>query len=169
MSEENSKAQYGEIGMIVDCLVGLTKDDAPIGPETFERPEAPGVPSAKRGRILLAEDNGINTMLAVSMLQSAGYAVEHVGNGAEALEAARSGRFDLILMDIQMPEMDGLEATRLIRKLDGEAGAVPIMAMTALSLPSDRDACIAAGMNDYISKPIDLATFLGMVARNLTP
>jgi len=121
--------------------------------------------AADRGRILLAEDNEINTMLATTILNAAGYEVECVVNGAEAVEAARLRTFDLILMDMQMPVMDGLQATRLIRALSAPANAVPIVAMTANAMRKDQDACLGAGMNDFISKPIDPEAFLGVVAR----
>ena len=120
---------------------------------------------ADHGRILLAEDNEINTMLATTILNAAGYEVECVVNGAEAVEAARSRSFDLILMDMQMPVMDGLQATRLIRALPAPANAVPIVAMTANAMRKDQDACLGAGMNDFISKPIDPQAFLGVVSR----
>jgi CheY-like chemotaxis protein/HPt (histidine-containing phosphotransfer) domain-containing protein len=84
-----------------------------------------------------------------------GHAVDVVPNGAEALARVRSGGFDLVLMDMQMPEMDGIEATRAIRGLDGPAARIPILAMTANAFTSDRDACFAAGMDDFVSKPID--------------
>jgi CheY-like chemotaxis protein len=115
--------------------------------------------------VLLAEDNAINTMLATTILHAAGYEVECVVNGAEAVEAAGRSDFDLILMDMQMPIMDGLQATRLIRQLAAPANAVPIVAMTANAMRKDQDACMAAGMNDFISKPIDAEAFLGVVGR----
>jgi signal transduction histidine kinase/CheY-like chemotaxis protein len=122
-------------------------------------------PAGEPGRILLAEDNEINTMLATTILRAAGYRVDCVVNGAEAVEAVRRHPFDLILMDMQMPVMDGLRATRLIRSLGAPSNATPIVAMTANAMRKDQDACMAAGMNDFISKPIDPQAFLGVVAR----
>ena len=144
-----------------------TSPHAVAAPEGTAAPErAEGDPrAADHGRILLAEDNEINTMLATTILNAAGYEVECVVNGAEAVEAARLRSFDLILMDMQMPVMDGLQATRLIRALAAPANAVPIVAMTANAMRKDQDACVAAGMNDFISKPIDPEAFLGVVAR----
>jgi CheY-like chemotaxis protein len=87
------------------------------------------------------------------MLDNMGYKIETASNGFEAIERARSNHYDLIFMDIQMPEMDGFEATREIRKLDPETRNTPIVAITANTQDSDRNTCIEAGMNDYIAKP----------------
>ncbi len=119
------------------------------------------------GRILLAEDNEINTLLACTLLEEAGYSVEAVINGAFAVAAVKERAFDLILMDVQMPVMDGLAATRAIRALDGAAARTPIVAMTANAMRSDQDACLEAGMDDFVSKPIDPEGFLKVVGRVL--
>jgi len=105
-------------------------------------------------RILLAEDNVINQRLAEALLKKKGCKVTIVSNGKRAIEVCESEDFDVILMDVQMPEMDGLEATKVIRGMDKRTAAVPIIAMTAYALKGDREKCLAAGMNDYISKPI---------------
>jgi CheY-like chemotaxis protein len=136
-------------------------------------PERPGTDSlapddtgpVAQGRILVAEDNTINILLATTLLEAMGFSVEAVVDGAAAVEAAQHARYDLILMDIHMPVMDGLEATRCIRALGGEAAVVPIVAMTANAMASDREACLAAGMDDFVSKPFDPDAFLGVVAR----
>jgi two-component system, sensor histidine kinase and response regulator len=121
---------------------------------------------ATRGaRILLAEDSATNRLLATAILKGAGYDVTAVGNGKELYSAARSQEFDLILMDIFMPEMDGLEATAAVRGLSGGRGQLPIIAMTAYAVESDRESCLAAGMNDYVSKPINKQELLETVAR----
>jgi CheY-like chemotaxis protein len=158
---------------LVDCLSELVA----AAPEVEREPEfgpeaAPATPEAaapqsgrQGGRVLLAEDNEINAMLAATILEEAGYSVEAVVNGAEAVEAARRGGFDLILMDVQMPVMDGLMATRQIRALAGPSAKTPIVALTANAMRSDRDACLAAGMNDFISKPLDPDNFLHVVRR----
>lgn len=117
--------------------------------------------------VLLAEDNAVNLLLATTLLEAAGYNVETAVNGADAVAAAKRTRFGLILMDVHMPVMDGLKAARAIRALAGAAGEVPIVAMTANAMASDRDACFAAGMIDFVSKPFDPEAFLTVVARNI--
>jgi signal transduction histidine kinase/HPt (histidine-containing phosphotransfer) domain-containing protein/BarA-like signal transduction histidine kinase len=103
-------------------------------------------------RILLVEDNSINQQVAQEIIESVGLVVDIANNGEEAVAAVNNVQFDAVLMDIQMPKMDGYEATRLIRKKRGE---LPIIAMTAHAMSGDKEKCLAAGMNDYISKPID--------------
>jgi CheY-like chemotaxis protein len=114
-------------------------------------------------RILIAEDNMVNQKLTERVLTKLGYGAEIVTNGSDAVEATRQRPFDLILMDIQMPEMDGLEATRLIRQQNGRQPV--IIAMTANALQGDREECIRAGMNDYISKPIKLEGLVSLLEK----
>ena len=113
--------------------------------------------------MLLAEDNPFNQKVATAMLKLLGCRVQVAANGVEAVTMAREGVFDLVLMDCQMPAMDGYEATRRIRELPSPAGAVTIIAMTANALSGDRKACFAAGMDDFLSKPITKAMLSDMM------
>jgi two-component system sensor histidine kinase/response regulator len=111
-------------------------------------------------RVLLTEDNPINQRVASRLLEREGHSVFIASNGVEALRACEEHTFDLILMDVQMPQMDGLQATSEIRKREkGKGTHIPIIAMTAHAMADDRDRCLAAGMDAYLSKPID-TTFL---------
>jgi len=117
-------------------------------------------------RILLVEDNAVNQLLAVRLLEKGGHAVAVAGNGKEALATLKKQSFDLILMDVQMPEMDGFEATAAIRDLEKESGKhSPIIAMTAHSMAGDKERCLEAGMDDYISKPIRPEELIELLGR----
>ena len=110
----------------------------------------------EKKKVLLAEDNIVNQKLATLLLQQLGLQVDVVDNGLLALEAVRTNSYDVILMDCQMPEMDGFEATKAIRRFQAlQNKYTPIIAVTALAMVGDHERCIAAGMDDYISKPID--------------
>ena len=122
----------------------------PAGPEAAPAPVGPL-------RVLLAEDNPVNQRLGVLVLEKQGHAVRVVGNGREALAALEEQEFDLVLMDVQMPEMDGLEAVATLRRREEGAGRhVPVIALTAYAMKGDRERCLAAGMDDYLSKPIQV-------------
>jgi PAS domain S-box-containing protein len=116
-----------------------------------------------RLRVLLAEDNLINRKVAVAMLSTAGFRVDTVVTGTEAVAASRSGHYDAILMDCQMPEMNGYEATAAIRAREGAGRHTPIIALTASARPEDRERCLAAGMDFYLSKPISKDTMTEML------
>jgi ligand-binding sensor domain-containing protein/DNA-binding NarL/FixJ family response regulator len=118
-----------------------------------------------RLRVLLAEDNPVNQKLAQRAIEKMGHAITVVSNGAEAVRVHAAGRFDLVLMDLQMPEMDGFAATSAIRESDGGATHTSIVAMTAHAMHGDRERCLAAGMDDYISKPIDLKALANLIER----
>jgi two-component system sensor histidine kinase/response regulator len=106
-------------------------------------------------RILLAEDNPMNQKFAITLLKKAGYGVDAVGNGRMVIEVLKQRDYDLILMDVQMPQMNGFEATKAIREREGESKHTPIIAMTAHAMKGDREQCLQAGMDDYIAKPIE--------------
>jgi CheY-like chemotaxis protein/HPt (histidine-containing phosphotransfer) domain-containing protein len=133
-----------------------------------QSPFDPEMGSAHPLRILLAEDNPTNQMLAVAMLDRMGYRADVAGNGLETLEALKRLSYDVVLMDVQMPEMDGLEATREIRRTFPKERQPRIIAMTADAMAEDREACLSAGMDDYLSKPV-LPEKLIAALRNSTP
>jgi CheY-like chemotaxis protein len=134
-----------------------------------ERPSIdPGLAARHPLRILLAEDNAVNQKLALRLLANMGYTADVAVDGARTVAAVADGEYDMVLMDVQMPELDGLEATRQIRAR-WPARRLHIVAMTANAMAGDRDACLAAGMNDYISKPIDPAILAEALARAPSP
>jgi PAS domain S-box-containing protein len=116
-------------------------------------------------RILLAEDNPINQKLVVALLQKAGYSLDVVENGQQAVDAVRKNSYDLIFMDVQMPVMDGLEASSLIREREKEGQHISIVAMTAHALKGDREMCLAAGMDEYLAKPLDPDEVFAVIER----
>ncbi len=136
----------------------------PSAPMPEDACSAP-VPAMRALAVLLAEDNPVNEKVATVLLERAGHVVTAVRDGRRAVEAAATGRFDLVLMDVHMPEMDGFEATRHIRALAGAPARVPIIAMTANVLAGDEERCLAAGMDDYIGKPFKPGELLEKLAK----
>jgi CheY-like chemotaxis protein len=119
--------------------------------------------------VLLAEDNAVNQKVALRFLARLGYRADAVGNGLEALTALESRRYHLVLMDLQMPEMDGLEASRQIRQRLPAHRQPKIIALTANAVQGDREVCLAAGMDDYVSKPVKLHEIEEAIRRQFTP
>jgi CheY-like chemotaxis protein/HPt (histidine-containing phosphotransfer) domain-containing protein len=117
-------------------------------------------------RILLAEDNATNQKLALRLLERMGYQADVAANGLEALAALKRQSYDVVLMDVQMPEMDGLEATRTLRRELPEAQQPRVIAMTANAMQGDRERCLAAGMNDYVGKPIRIEELVEALSKS---
>jgi GAF domain-containing protein/DNA-binding response OmpR family regulator len=155
-----------------DVLVSVLAEAARRAEPAVRAPERPAIDAGLGERhplrILLAEDNAVNQKLALRLLSNMGYAADVAADGRQTIEAVEKSRYDVILMDVQMPELDGLEATRRIRASWPER-KLHIIAMTANAMAGDRDACIAAGMNDYISKPIDPRLLAEALARSPSP
>ncbi len=144
-----------------DVLLTLPRGDlAPMAPVAQEGVVAPR-------RILIAEDNPTNRLVATRMLERMGHRVEAVENGREAVEAVQRGGFDLVLMDVMMPEMDGLAATEAIRRLGGAAAGIPIIGLTANAMAADQERCLAAGMTHFETKPISASRLGAAIVRAL--
>ncbi|OIQ91288.1 sensory/regulatory protein RpfC [mine drainage metagenome] len=135
-------------------------------PHSDDRPPPPPLPPLS---ILLAEDNIVNQKVILGLLGRSGHRVSVVGDGRQAVEAAAAARFDVVLMDLQMPYMDGLAATRALRALPGAAGRVPVIALTANAASADIENCRAAGMDGFISKPVEPERLLEALARVAWP
>ncbi len=156
---------------LLQSLISLAVDRRITVVDDKSRGEPTDKKTSRPLKILLAEDNPVNRKLAVRLLEKMGHQVVVANNGREALERLEAEAFDLVLMDVQMPELDGLEATRQIRQKEARTGKhLPIIAMTAHAMKGDRERCLAAGMDDYISKPIQvekLEILLDRYARQL--
>ncbi|MEL7491775.1 MAG: response regulator [Pseudomonadota bacterium] len=142
----------------------LSRAPHPIA-EPLKPEKKPMANLSRKLSILLAEDNQINAVLATALIKRAGHQVRVAVNGAEAVEALKTDPYDLVFMDMHMPEMDGLEAAQEIRKLDVDMAAVPIVALTANAMASDRQKCLDAGMDDFLSKPFDPDDFHAMLEK----
>jgi PAS domain S-box-containing protein len=144
-----------------------TPGTSPIKTDSSSPSEVPKVAKEKRKlRILLAEDNAVNQKIACRVLEKQGYEVIVAADGHQALAALDGAEFDVVLMDVQMPEMDGFETTAAIRALERETGRhLPIVAMTAHAMQGDRERCIAAGMDDYLSKPLKAQQLIDLLQK----
>jgi CheY-like chemotaxis protein len=126
---------------------------------------ADDAPRNTSAQILVAEDNPTNQKVLLAYLEMAGHDTCLVTNGAEAVEAAEAAVYDLVLLDIQMPVMDGLDAARAIRALDGPTARVPILALTASAAEGDRERFLAAGIDDYLTKPVTMQALFAAITR----
>jgi signal transduction histidine kinase/ActR/RegA family two-component response regulator len=138
---------------------------APVSGDAVAESGADDVPARFTGRVLLAEDYPANQRIARWMLEKLGLEVDLAPDGRQALAKLESGQYDAVLMDCQMPELDGYEATRAIRASSASYRAIPVIAMTAAALPSDRERCLASGMSDYVSKPVQPKELARVLAR----
>jgi CheY-like chemotaxis protein len=157
--------KQSELFDAIALALGITAAEEPaeVTPAAAPPPR-PGL------RILLAEDSLVNQKLAVGLLQKFGHRVDVVGDGRAALAAVESNQYDLVLMDVQMPELDGLEATRAIRARERHRGGhTPVVAMTAHAMKGDRERCLDSGMDDYVAKPIRAQELWDAMARVLPP
>lgn len=145
-----------------DKIMAHLRDEQRTNPDVA--PSATSTRSRRPLRVLMAEDNLANQRVAGALLKSAGFGIEMVGNGQLAVARAATGAFDIILMDVHMPVMDGLQATRELRQLE-QTRLIPIVGLTAGAMEIDREKCFAAGMNDHLSKPVDWDKLLALLSR----
>src|SRR5262249_38190803 len=153
---------------LLDAIVGVLSAGSPSPPPS--RPAAHRKPAGRRLPVLVAEDNVVNQRVAAGLLEQAGHTVTIAANGREAVAAIEKQPFDLVLMDVQMPEMDGLEATAAVRERERRKGGhLPIVAVTAHAMKGDAERCLAAGMDAYVPKPLQprelFATIESLVGR----
>lgn len=161
-----------ELLACVSALVGAAAAGAPQHTGGATAPEPPPAPpTLATARVLLAEDNAMNQEIALEMLEDTGYHVTLAENGRQALSALASKAFDVVLMDCQMPELDGFEATRRLRQQEAESGRrrIPVIALTANAMRGDRDRCLEAGMDDCVTKPYSRDKLLAALARWTQP
>ncbi|MCB0336141.1 MAG: response regulator, partial [Bdellovibrionales bacterium] len=150
------------------CLPRVNGDDLKKNQPSMTQPKLDNIPTVQKPLfVLVAEDNRINQIIIRKILESQGHQVIIGSNGNEAVELSRTHQFDLILMDVQMPLLDGLEATRQIRTREQEHGAdaIPIVAVTAHAMEEEKMRCLLAGMTDFVTKPIDTKTLFAVINR----
>jgi len=160
-----------ELPFEIDAAAGLACEREAAGDTVTTTEPMSLAPAERRAQVLLAEDNAINELLTVTLLGRWGHDVTVAGNGAQAVRLFAERRYDVVLMDVHMPGMSGLEATRRMRALERELrrARTPIVALTASAMETDRRACLDAGMDDYLSKPLRARELLRAVQRHLSP
>ena len=142
----------------IRCNVGAPPQSSQLGKIQAEQ-------AGRHLQILVAEDNLVNQVVVQSVLEAEGHSVHMVGNGREAVEAVNSANYDLVLMDVSMPEMDGTTATQIIRDMEGVISGIPIIALTANAMAEHREECRRAGMSDFVTKPFEASDLLAAIAR----
>ncbi len=150
---------------LAEALVDVDSTSPPGQPSGIITRHSLGERTARSVRILVVEDNAVNQKVALRILERAGHRADAVGNGLEALVALEQIPYDIVLMDVQMPEMDGFEATRLLRVREGGRSHLPVIAMTAHAMKGDRENCLEAGMDDYVAKPIQPKELISVIDR----
>jgi two-component system sensor histidine kinase/response regulator len=170
LAAENVHRSGRELLDVVDRLLASHQISKSSPPSSGEFKAAPRLSAVLSGRrVLLAEDNAFNRALIEHVLEPMGCQVDKASSGTEAIKAFRPGRYDLVLMDCQMPEMDGLSATRQIRRIEGGQSRVPVIAVTAGTVSGARRACLEAGMDDFLAKPFSLGRLRKKVLEWLLP
>ena len=160
---EGKFSAKSEIGKGTKFTFEIEIESSLSGSENSETSDGliPSINRKAKAKLLLVEDNPISRKVEQKLLHEAGYEVDSIDTAAKAIEMVDKGCYDLVLMDIELKDMNGLEATKVIRELNDHVKNIPIIAVTAHSSMKDREKCLIAGMNDYISKPINI-TFLKM-------